>query len=229
MTDADRPLPTTVARRALPAIALGDHLALDFLNSVATPQGEVLDWIGSGTDLVDWLEVFGAITKSDAADIRATWNAATLDAIAREAVVWREAFRSLVGRMASEGRSALRIEDLQLINRWLLPDRMTRQLVTGTTGEVELVHRRMWTDAAQIMAPVALAAAEMVAGDDWGNIRQCENPACTIWFQDRTKGHRRRWCSQALCGNRFKVAAFRERQKYGRRVAVSAGTKSPSA
>ncbi|MEQ1718679.1 MAG: CGNR zinc finger domain-containing protein, partial [Hyphomicrobium sp.] len=29
------------------------------------------------------------------------------------------------------------------------------------------------------------------------------------------KGHRRRWCSQTMCGNRAKVAAFRERQRLG--------------
>nr|WP_254214234.1 CGNR zinc finger domain-containing protein [Burkholderia multivorans] len=32
-----------------------------------------------------------------------------------------------------------------------------------------------------------------------------------LWFLDRTKSHRRRWCSKALCGNRQKVAAFRRR------------------
>ncbi|WP_327229156.1 CGNR zinc finger domain-containing protein [Achromobacter xylosoxidans] len=32
-------------------------------------------------------------------------------------------------------------------------------------------------------------------------------------FHDKTKSHRRRRCSMALCGNRMKVAAFRSRQK----------------
>jgi len=33
-----------------------------------------------------------------------------------------------------------------------------------------------------------------------------------MWFYDRTKSHRRRWCSMALCGNRAKARAHRERQ-----------------
>jgi predicted RNA-binding Zn ribbon-like protein len=32
-----------------------------------------------------------------------------------------------------------------------------------------------------------------------------------MWFYDRTKGHRRRWCTSTGCGNRAKVAAFRAR------------------
>ena len=43
-------------------------------------------------------------------------------------------------------------------------------------------------------------------------IRECEHPDCVLWFYDRTKSHRRRWCSMALCGNRHKVAEFRKRQ-----------------
>ena len=198
-----------------PPIALGDQLALDFLNSVAAPQGETVDWIRSGADLLDWLLVFRAIGEDDAADIRGRWNAATLDAVAREAVVWREEFRALVRRISAEGTGAIGPGDLQSVNRWLVPDRIAAGLESGPDGSVTLVHRRLWTDPAQIMAPVALSAAGMLASGDWDNIRKCENPACTIWFQDRTKGHRRRWCSQALCGNRFKVAAFRERQKAG--------------
>ncbi|WP_422121526.1 CGNR zinc finger domain-containing protein [Providencia huaxiensis] len=44
-------------------------------------------------------------------------------------------------------------------------------------------------------------------------IRQCEASDCVLYFLDLTKSHRRRWCSMSTCGNRMKVAAFRERKK----------------
>lgn len=196
-----------------PPIALGDQLALDFLNSVAAPQGEVHDWIRSGPDLLAWLEAFSAITAQDAETVRSTWDHTTLDGVAKAAVAWREQLRSLVQRIAAEGLSAVKQEDRQAINRWLDADHSHTRLDEASGSAYEVVRHRIWRDPAQIMAPVALAAAEMIAAANWALIRKCENPACTIWFQDRTKGHRRRWCSQALCGNRFKVAAFRDRQK----------------
>ncbi len=196
-----------------PPIALGDQLALDFLNSVAAPQGEVYDWIHSGPDLLAWLEAFNAITAEDAATVRSTWGKTTLDEVARAAVAWREEFRSLVQRISAEGLSAVKQEDRQAINRWLDADHSHTRLDAASGSVYEVVRHRVWRDPLQIMAPVASAAAEMIAAGNWALIRKCENPACTIWFQDRTKGHRRRWCSQALCGNRFKVAAFRDRQK----------------
>jgi predicted RNA-binding Zn ribbon-like protein len=51
----------------------------------------------------------------------------------------------------------------------------------------------------------------LVAGD-FSLIRRCEHPECVLWFYDRTKAHKRRWCSMALCGNRHKVAQFRKRK-----------------
>ena len=66
--------------------------------------------------------------------------------------------------------------------------------------------------ARQLLAPLAEAAAHLLATADFTLVRKCEDHACTLWFLDRTKSHRRRWCSMALCGNRNKVAAFRQRQ-----------------
>jgi predicted RNA-binding Zn ribbon-like protein len=42
-------------------------------------------------------------------------------------------------------------------------------------------------------------------------VRRCEGVDCVLWFYDRTKAHRRRWCSMEGCGNRAKVARFRSR------------------
>jgi predicted RNA-binding Zn ribbon-like protein len=44
-------------------------------------------------------------------------------------------------------------------------------------------------------------------------VKRCEGAECTLWFVDRTKAHRRRFCSATACGNRDKVAAFRARQR----------------
>src|SRR5438105_3293291 len=46
---------------------------------------------------------------------------------------------------------------------------------------------------------------------DW--LKAGEGPACTLLFADHTRGHQRRWCSMAMCGNRAKQAAHRERVK----------------
>jgi predicted RNA-binding Zn ribbon-like protein len=44
-------------------------------------------------------------------------------------------------------------------------------------------------------------------------VKQCGNPECSMVFCDFTATGRRRWCTIATCGNRMKVAAFRERQQ----------------
>jgi predicted RNA-binding Zn ribbon-like protein len=73
-------------------------------------------------------------------------------------------------------------------------------------------HRRV-TSIEAALIPVAEAIAGLLVEGDFSMVRRCESPDCTLWFYDRTKSHRRRWCSAALCGNRMKVAAFRARKK----------------
>jgi predicted RNA-binding Zn ribbon-like protein len=63
----------------------------------------------------------------------------------------------------------------------------------------------------QLLMPVALSGAELLASGNFDLVRACESAECVLQFYDRTKSHRRRWCSMATCGNRHKVAAFRAR------------------
>ncbi|MNH42693.1 CGNR zinc finger [compost metagenome] len=72
---------------------------------------------------------------------------------------------------------------------------------------------RVAETAEQYLAPLAESAAELMAEGDFDLVRVCEHPDCVLWFYDRTKSHRRRWCSMALCGNRHKVAEFRKRKQ----------------
>ncbi|WYX19210.1 CGNR zinc finger domain-containing protein [Achromobacter xylosoxidans] len=83
----------------------------------------------------------------------------------------------------------------------------------GACQSFKAVRPRRLDDAAGMLEPVARAIVELLTDTPLALVRQCEAHDCTLMFHDRTKSHRRRWCSMALCGNRMKVAAFRSRKK----------------
>ena len=191
---------------------LAGHPALDFLNSVASPQGTPVEFITGGQALLSWLRQAGLIDRKEASGLTARFPAATLDALALEARGLREWFREAVERHKARGTKAIRPRDLIKLNLWLAKGCSHVQLTEAASG-VSVAQRRRWTKSASILVPLAEVMAELLAAGDFNLIRKCENPACTLWFYDRTKGHRRRWCSMAVCGNRAKVAAYRERAR----------------
>ncbi len=72
---------------------------------------------------------------------------------------------------------------------------------------------RLSGGARALLASVAREAALLLGGPDGERIRQCQGPTCAILFLDTSRKGDRRWCSMGACGNRAKVAAFREREK----------------
>ncbi|HET8583299.1 MAG TPA: CGNR zinc finger domain-containing protein [Jatrophihabitans sp.] len=49
------------------------------------------------------------------------------------------------------------------------------------------------------------------AVDGAAALRTCAADTCAMLYLDRSRGHRRRWCSMGRCGNQAKVAAHRAR------------------
>ncbi len=70
---------------------------------------------------------------------------------------------------------------------------------------------RRWRTPEALLLPVGEALARLVCTEDFSHVKACEGPACTLLFADHTRGHARRWCSMAICGNRAKQAAHRTR------------------
>ena len=68
-----------------PPFFLGDHLALDFLNTIATPRDVPVEWLRDGRDLVDWLEEANLISVDVAARFRASQDQRALDGVAGRA------------------------------------------------------------------------------------------------------------------------------------------------
>lgn len=200
----DTPLPMWV----------GDHLALDLLNSTAAPRGTAIEWIANGQDLVAWLAGAKALDPSDVERVRMQISECDLDQAARDAVALREWFRDVLGRAKALGLASLRHADIDRLNGILTRGAAFQQIEQrGTDGSLHLINGRAWRTVDDLLVPLATAMAKILCDGDLELVRNCENPRCTMWFYDRTKGHRRRWCSQAICGNRAKAAAFRHRQK----------------
>jgi predicted RNA-binding Zn ribbon-like protein len=197
-------------------VGLGDHPALAFLNSTAAPApGTRVELIGDGRSYLGWLELAGLIDTADAGAVTRAFSPAGLDAVAAEAVRLREWLRPVIAAWATAASPALPEDARDHLNEVLALGRRFARIEPGAGGPPLLRERRSWDDARQLLVPPAEAAAELLAGEDRHLVRHCEGPACTLWFYDRTKSHRRRWCSMSACGNREKARKHRERDRTG--------------
>jgi predicted RNA-binding Zn ribbon-like protein len=201
-----------------PAIFVGEHLALDFLNTSAAPRGELIEWLGDGKDFAHWLEQAGAIEPTAAARIN-EWRGDSLDEIARQARQFRQWLRGFVtARMGKPLRATA--ASIAPLNELLARDRSFQRVeavVRGAKDGRRLLLRkvRRWESPEELLNPIATASADLICNQDFRLIRACEGSACVLVFLDRTKAHARRWCSMAVCGNRAKAAAHRARKKGG--------------
>lgn len=180
---------------------VGDHPALDFLNTVVRVDEKLVDSLQSDRDVLQWLARVGWPVESDTANLRPP-------SLLQAARILREAIRSLV-----EKRKAGKRFDPDALNAFLAEARSSMKLSQKKDGSLQLNRKWKQRTAGEILAPLAESAADLLANSDFNLVRRCENDACVLWFCDRTKSHHRRWCSMALCGNRHKVAAFRKRQQ----------------
>ena len=179
---------------------LGDHPALDFLNTLARIDGELVDSLQSDADVLQWLAEAGWPAEG-----YLNLRPSTLLEAARHL---RESVRVLVEKHKA-GKRALPA----ILNSFLADSRSHLELTPGREGTLSLIRRWEHRTPQQVLAPVAESAAELLAHSDFNLIRRCEDEQCVLWFYDRTKSHHRRWCSMATCGNRNKVAAYRQRRK----------------
>ncbi|QIE27223.1 CGNR zinc finger (plasmid) [Caballeronia sp. SBC1] len=202
--------------RQIPAIFVADAPGLDFLNSVATPVDEEVDWISDGEGLLAWLEQAGLVPRAALAAMRSRSTPAQLDAAAAQARALREWFRGFVQKRKGRPLVARDVRELEPLNQLLERDERNGEVVADVTNGVtmfEFRENRRWQSPESLLMPIAKVLAKLVCEEDFTHVKACEGPRCTLMFADHTRGHARRWCSMAICGNRAKVAAHRKRLK----------------
>lgn len=198
------------------AIFVGDALGLDFLNSIATPADTTIDWIDSGEGLLSWLEQAQLMPADALKTIRAQALPGELDKVADQARNLREWFRGFVQRHKGRALALESLSELKPLNRLLERDETFSRIVIqheANPAPLALQVMRRWRSPEALLLPIGEALARFVCTEDFSHVKACEGPACTLLFADHTRGRARRWCSMALCGNRAKQAAHRQRLK----------------
>lgn len=190
-------------------VGLAGHPALELLNSRAMPSpgAEPIELIGDGADYLLWLAGTELIDHDDVAVLEDLFSAGQLDGAAGDARTLRERLRPVLLKWAGDKPAPFPVDVIDELNALLAQDRRYTQLHPGNADTLTLHERRHWEHPTQLLVLSAQAWAHLLVGADPTLIRQC--PGCTIIFYDRTKAHRRRWCSMALCGNRAKVRRHR--------------------
>ncbi|PTE07413.1 CGNR zinc finger domain-containing protein [Mesorhizobium helmanticense] len=199
-----------------PAMFIGDALGLDFLNSIATPVDTPVDWIDDGEGLLNWLDQARLVPPEALDSIRRHALPGELDRTADQARRLREWFRGFVREHKGRPLAVGDLAQLEPLNRLLEGDETFSRIVPAPAGEdmpLQLEAARKWRTPQALLLPVGEALAQLVCTEEFLHVKACEGPTCTLLFADHTRGHRRRWCSMALCGNRAKQAAHRHRIK----------------
>jgi predicted RNA-binding Zn ribbon-like protein len=203
-----------------PAIFLADALGLDFLNSVATPVDTEIDWIDDGDGLLAWLEQAQLVPGEALGNLRAQARPEEFDIVAAQARSLREWFRGFVRQRKGQPLASEGLSELEPLNRLLERDEGFGRIVAhdqasghGHASGLEFRMMRRWRSPEALLLPIGEALAKFVCEEDFSYVKACEGPACTLMFADHTRGHARRWCSMAICGNRAKQAAHRQRLK----------------
>ena len=174
----------------------GGSLALDFPATLAGRRRVVpRELLADPADLARWFVAAGLAAEP----ARVTEEQLATARELREAL-FRLALARATGSPLPEG-------DRAQVNRW-----------AAGPAPAPLLEAEgfLWADEGGAPALLALLAREAVlllGGSLATRIRQCSGEGCALLFVDTSRSGRRRWCSMAACGNKTKVASFRERKK----------------
>jgi predicted RNA-binding Zn ribbon-like protein len=183
------------------ALFLASHPAVDFLNTEWPNATGKEDFFETDEDVFAWLRQ-ARLAPEGVTVVRPSGS------LLHAARALRNTIRTLI-----ESRKAGKQADLSDMNAFLAAARNHPRLSWTKSRSIAMETIRPADTAEQVLAPVALKAAELFSRADFRRVRRCDDPTCVHWFYDQTRPGRRRWCSMATCGNRLKVKRYRRRRK----------------
>ena len=209
MTETDDRTPT----RPAPFFVCG-HNALDFMSTKTAPWGEEIDWISNGEDLLKWLDTANLVPSEVVQQFRQEFQPQAMDEVASQARELRDWFRGFVEARAQQPLSPDDLAEVTKLNDILASDDQYLQIqANGAHPPFLRRMQRRWRAPKDLLLPLAEVMGDIICSADFSLIKNCEWPACNLYFLDVSKNGKRRWCTMSVCGNRAKAAAHRARKK----------------
>jgi predicted RNA-binding Zn ribbon-like protein len=184
---------------------------LDFLNTKPVLKDVPTELLMDAHAVERWLVASGMVTSPKTKSLLRSWrNTREAEAFRQDLIAFREKFRIAVMKIEDGGLPS----DSFLAEANALLLRNPRYTSLNRHGGQVL--REPFFDPRKPSDFWSLfidAAADLLAETATSRLRQCES--CVLHFFDTSKKGSRRWCSMNICGNKLKVAAYRQRNRAG--------------
>ncbi|WP_428263037.1 CGNR zinc finger domain-containing protein [Haliangium sp.] len=185
----------------------GDHLALDFANTVSARHGDTpIERLPSYPELVSFARQTELINAARAKTLlaRARRHQAKAEAVLAQARSLREALYRLFAAIA-RGQTPAAADVAAL-------DHELPRLHLGV--DLALTWRRDASALDDFLGAIVQAALALATDEDQrARVRICEAPDCVWLFHDSSRNRSRRWCDMRQCGNRMKARRHHARHR----------------
>ena len=188
---------------------------LDFVNTRYRQRGAWVDALATPGALAAWIQAAGLAPPAGRPALAPLRGGSGGRLLLRQAHALRAALGQLA-RAIADGRPVPE-RAIQIVNRVLRAAPAHREL-RYEEGAWVAREVRVGSEPLALLAPIAHSAADFLLTGDRSRVRACGNPACVLFFYDRTRNGIRRFCSTATCGNRVKAA-----RRYRRLRAAQSG------
>ena len=191
---------------------VGNHAALDFLNTRPVQNGEAQELLPDFEALLRWFRAAELLNGHDASALqKSCGKSAGAQQFVEKVRQLREDLRKEV--LSLEGGTNVHRKAIDKLNLLLAAHPMIATVRHTENGlEMELSFKPSKPE--DLFAPLAQAFAKLLTDADRSRLRKCGQ--CVLHFLDTSKKGTRRWCSMQLCGNRLKVAAYARRKRLAR-------------
>ena len=184
---------------------IGGALCVDFANTIHDSHAEDNeDELRNLSDFLQWAREAGLLSLAEHDRLLAHYarNSRAALAALSAGITTRDLVLDILSGVAG--------------GRPVSPRRLSElNAALARTPGLPRVHQRAgriemdWESAAgglqRVQFAILTSAAQLLASDRVGSLRECASADCTWLFVDETRNHSRRWCDMRTCGNRMKA------------------------